>query len=185
MKRFILCLAVWSCVAVWPGAEAATRYVWTNSPSPSAPYDAWSNAAHDIQTAIDAASSGDLVLVTNGVYASGGKAAVGGTNRVVLDKALTVRSVNGPELTVIAGNGPVDAAAVRCAYIGADAVLAGFTLTNGFTTSGNSGGGVYCAGDSSVLSNCVVTGCTAAQYGGGVFRVRCGIVLWTATGRWG
>ena len=51
--------------------HAATRYVWSGSPSPGAPFDQWSNAAHDIQTAVNAADPGDTVLVTNGVCATG------------------------------------------------------------------------------------------------------------------
>src|SRR5262245_1340211 len=84
------------------------------------PFTSWSGAATNIQAAIEAASAGDTVWVTNGIYATGGKVKAGDlTNRVALDKALLVQSVNGPAVTTIQGawdpvttNGPL---AVRCA----------------------------------------------------------------------
>ena len=57
-------------LAVLINTNAATLYVDVNCATPATPY---SSAATNIQDAIDAASAGDTVLVTNGVYASGGK----------------------------------------------------------------------------------------------------------------
>jgi hypothetical protein len=153
---------------------AATLYVSLESASPAPPYATWSTAATNIQDAVDAASAGDEVVVTNGAYASGAVMANGESNRVALTKPLVLRSVNGPSATVIEGyqvpgttNGET---AIRCVYITNGATLIGFTLTNGATKSpfaGNAaGGGVLCESRLAVVSNCVFRG-NAAQRGGG------------------
>ena len=161
-------------------APAATLLVWPDSPSPGAPFTNWSAAAHKIQDAVDTAQAGDTILVTNGVYATGGRAVYGRlTNRVAVTKPVTVQSVNGPGVTVIQGsqerahtNGD---GAIRCVYLADGAVLNGFTLARGATrasgdtTLEKSGGGVWCASTNALVTNCVLFGNWAAASGGGAY----------------
>ncbi len=127
---------------------------------------------------MDAATApGALVLVTNGIYATGGRAV--GTNlllnRVAVDKPLSVRSVNGPQFTVIQGTTKGEGA-IRCVYLAKGASLSGFTVTKGTTrTDGDeereqTGGGVWCASPTEVVSNCIVAGNWAWSGGGGAYR---------------
>ena len=102
-------------------------------------YATWANAATTIQAAVGAVSTGGTVLVTNGVYAAGGAANASPaiSNRVLITQAITVQSVNGPSVTFIKGapdpiTGGLGTNATRCVYMSAG-VLAGFTLTNGYT----------------------------------------------------
>src|SRR5437867_11847776 len=84
------------------GSSLATvRYVDLNSASPTLPYTSWATAATNIQDAVDAAMAGEEIVVTNGIYATGGRAPGGDstTNRVVVDKPHILRSLNGPQLT--------------------------------------------------------------------------------------
>jgi hypothetical protein len=134
---------------------------------------------------VDAADPGDEVLVTNGVYDTGGRPIYGVlTNRVAIYKPLTVRSVNGPDLTVIKGFAvtglpqPEWYKAARCVYITNDAVLVGFCLTNGhvWIQAGDQRdrcvGGAYCEANG-ILSNCLVQGNSGYDQAGGVFQGIC------------
>ncbi|MCP5488440.1 MAG: hypothetical protein H7A43_07300 [Verrucomicrobia bacterium] len=149
-------LALWAWLLSIESASGATLYVWTNSPAPNPPYDCWSNAAHDIQSAIDISSDHDLILVTNGLYQSGGRVVVGTTiNRIAITNAITVQSVQGPEWTIISG---WNEQSIRCAYLGSNAQLVGFTLNSGVLYDGNldedyQGAGAWCE-PSATLSNC-------------------------------
>lgn len=162
--------------------QLPVHYAAMASSTPMAPYTSWDTAATNIQDAIDAAAPGSLILVTNGVYNTGGRTAAGPppfafllTNRVTVDKAILVQSVNGAETTIIEGywqpgtiNGPL---AVRCAWLTNGATLRGFTLRGGATLSvgpdvGTIGGGVFCtsSNDTFVL-DCIISG--NAAFGGG------------------
>lgn len=159
-----------------------TRYVDLNSPNPTPPYSSWTTAATNIQDAVDVAVAGDLVLVTNGIYQTGGRLVAGDslTNRVAVTKPLTLQSVNGPDVTVIRGYqvpGVTNhGAAVRCVYLTNNASLVGFTLTGGATRTNMTfptyhqvnGGGVRCESFSASVSNCVMSG-NAAFRGAGSY----------------
>jgi hypothetical protein len=181
-----------------PGGVSATvtvhvvtqpvHYVAAGNTNPLPPYTSWATAATNIQDAVDAADAASwppgslLVLVSNGVYAAGGRV-VGGvlTNRVVVKKPIALRSVNGPQTTVIEGyqvpgttNGD---SAIRCVYLGQGAALSGFTLTKGATRALDEmntpeaemvGGGL--SGEASAwVSNCVFFANSASREGGGVW----------------
>jgi len=150
---------------------ADVRYVNVNNTAPAWPYTDWSTAATNIQVAIDAAAPGDLVLVTNGIYQTGGRVVSGVTNagmvsgevtnRVAITKVMTVRSVNGPAQTIIVGRLSNDTNYARCVFLTNDATLDGFTVTNGLYTCG----GIWCASSSSTVTNCVIVG----NIGGGAW----------------
>jgi len=162
---------------------ATTFYVTTDGRGDGS---SWASPTNSIQGAIDASDDdpASVVWVSNGVYGVGGTTGwpAGGSlsNRVVIWKAITVRSVNGPSDTSIKGawnpvttNGP---AAVRCVYMVNGATLVGFTLTNGATRElahtglsiDRDAGGVLCQTVAAVtLSNCWIVGNAGALYGGG------------------
>jgi len=161
------------------------HYVAVASTNPVAPYLSWAAAATNIQDAVDAATvAGAVVLVTNGLYASGGRAVSGTlTNRVAMDKPLTLRSVNGPQVTVIQGfqvPGTINGdGAIRCVYLTNGAALDGFTLTNGATRAvpdypahrQTRGGGLWSEATNGIeVSNCVMANNSANDSGGGAYQ---------------
>lgn len=177
MKRFLMLIALAAAMAV-PG-RAAIWYVATNGLDAAAGTN-WATARQTIQAAVDAATAGDTVLVSNGLYDTGARTALGGLllNRVVATNGVLVRSVNGPDATFIVGafgNFPNDGTQVRCAFLGGGSVLAGFTLTGGSANSSSFfaardpyGGGIWCE-LSALVSNCVIVGNKGFVAGGGIY----------------
>ena len=170
-------VAVCALLAGGGTVQSATRYVAPGGGN-VAPYTNWATAATSIQAAIGASANGDVVLVTNGVYNTGGVVVFGTmTNRVAITNGITVKSVNGAAFTSIVGQGPVGPGAVRCVWVASNAVLDGFTLTNGNTLAEGdnqreiNGGGVWCE-DGGTVSNCVIVGSAAANMGGGFYGGR-------------
>ena len=145
------------------------------------PFTNWVDAANDIQSGVDAAVDGELVLVDDGDYDAGNRFSGSGggdslLSRLVIDKPVRVESLNGSAFTTIRGesdmgdNGPNG---TRCVTIGGGAMLSGFTLTDGHTrVSGTepeqSGGGLLVQGGA-LVSNCVVLANSANAVGGGIY----------------
>lgn len=197
LRGVVASLAV-SILLLPPGAaRAEIRYVWTNSPAEGPPYTNWDMAAHSITTAVNAASGGDEVVVTDGVYVV--------NSPIMLTKAVVLRSVNGFDATTVDGN-----ATNRCIYLNSTgAVVEGFTVTRGKAADGGGvymltggtvracniisnrafsagvtsvvvrGGGIYIK-STGLVTNCVIAGNLASGnwygYGGGVYVESTGVV---------
>ncbi len=157
--------------------SAETLFVCPQSTNPVSPFTNWVTAATDIQPAVDAAAAGDEIVVSNGIYAA-----------VNVDKPLLLRSMNGPQVTII------DPARLsRCAWLTNGTRLAGFCLRRG--AADVSGGGVFCASSEVFLTNCVITDSavsndngTVSGSGGGVYGgtlYNCLVASNTATGSGG
>ncbi len=163
--------------------QVAVHFVNAASAAPAAPYSSWATAAVQIQDAVDAAAANDIILVTNGVYATGGRAVTGTlTNRVAVPAPMMLIGMNGAAQTIIQGawdpvstNGPL---AVRCVYLAAGASLQGFTLTGGGTQSSGvgallEGGGVLGSGTNTnaVVASCIISN-NAGGWGAGCAQVQ-------------
>ncbi|MCL1920521.1 MAG: InlB B-repeat-containing protein [Kiritimatiellaeota bacterium] len=117
----------------------------------------WETAKKTIQGGVDAVSSYGTVIVSNGVYA-----AFKTSNRDI-----TIRSLNGPEDTIVAGTSTNRCATLAMAPRQNQTKLVGFTLRGG-TAPGTAnptsyGGGVY----GGTVIGCVITN-NSARFGGGV-----------------
>jgi parallel beta-helix repeat protein len=136
-----------------------------------------------IQEAIDAAADGDVIEVAPGEYTGNG-------NRDIefRGKAITVRSADGPEQTILDCTGPTDVAGQkhRGFYFHeneqSNSVLRGFTIQSGripgheipsdnanwkMKASHPIGAGIYCEYSSPTIINCVVKDC-GAELGAGI-----------------
>jgi parallel beta-helix repeat protein len=129
-----------------------------------------------IQAAINAAAHGDTIIVEPGTYVE---------NIDFLGKAITVKSEEGPDDTVIDGGQPIDpdygSVVLFQSWEGNDSVLEGFTLTNGTGTLYDFqgllmflGGGISCRNHSSptirdnIITNNQAIDPTSGSGGGGI-----------------
>jgi len=175
-EKAIQCMVILFCMIFVRAStgHSAIWYVDSSRPDNNGIATNWATAKKTIQAAVDVASDNDTVLVTNGVYATGGRVTPGYslTNRVVITNDIALRSVNGPDETIIQGNGQMGGAVVRCVFMNGG-VLDGFTLTNGYTLGNGdlafdqSGGGAYIVNTS--ITNCTLSGNASHYQGGGAF----------------
>jgi len=101
--------------------HADTHYV-SLSGTNNSPYTNWADASTDVTWAVTAAGANDTVLVTNGVYYP--------TQRCYTASIITLRSVNGRDVTIINGANNTNI----CAELGSSSVFDGFTVTNCYNT---------------------------------------------------
>jgi len=131
LNRAAIGLLAWAAIAPSGTLAGNEFFVDAARPDDSGDGESWATAKQTIQAAVDLADSSDTVWVTNGIYVL--------TGEIVLSNAVHVVSVNGPTNTIVDGDG-----VTRCFRItsGADAVIEGFTITNGLETV-DGGGGIY------------------------------------------
>ncbi len=159
----------------WMGTPVVSRtgiYVDDNAPHDPGPGDptlsdpdengSWEHPFDAIQEAIYPAYPGDVVTVLDGTYRG-----LRNHNISFDGKAITLRSLNGPENCVIdcyGGRG------FRFSNgEGTDAVLEGFTIINGTTyPDGWYGGGIYCDMASPTIRDCIIKN-NQAEIGGGIY----------------
>ncbi len=100
-----------------------------------------------IQAGINAANSGDTVLVADGIYSGSGNIGItfGG-------KELLLKTANGPENTIIDGGSNSLAFNITAGH-GTDLIIDGFNIQNCFYNGG--GGAIRSFGSSPVIRNCV------------------------------
>ncbi|MDD5706355.1 MAG: C10 family peptidase [Kiritimatiellae bacterium] len=161
-----------------PPSVGSLIYVDATCPDDSGDGESWSTAKRTIQAGIDAAASNGLVLVMDGIYREGARPTPGGTlsNRVIVSKGITVRSLNGPLTTAIEGPGAAafdSASAMRCVFI-ENGGLVGFTVRGGATrqTGDNQdcdGAGVFIGGATAQRVRDCLIGWNRARNGGGVY----------------
>lgn len=129
-----------------------------------------------IQSAIDNAEEGDVIVLSPGTYTGDGN------YDIEIDKTITLRSEdpNDPNVvcsTIVDVQGAVmqkrRGFSLTLGY-NEDCYLDGITIKNAVMTGGpgsGPGGGIYCHGGSPVIRNCVIENCTAI-FGGGIFYER-------------
>jgi predicted outer membrane repeat protein len=154
-KRYWWVLVAWVGLAFAPGAAMASQI--TVCAGGGAQYTA-------IKPAIDAASSGDEIVVCNGTYVG-----VNNTNLDFGGKAITLRSADGPDQCIIDCEGVNGRRAFRFHMAeGATSVVRGFTIQNGklIDEQAAPGGAILCEGSSPTITNCVFSGNQSGFQGG-------------------
>ena len=151
MRSFVIVLASFAALAV-----CNARIITVDDHGP-AYFD-------NIQAAIDDADDGDTIRVLDGTYTGDG-------NRDISfrGKAVTVRSLNGPENCIIDCQG--SEAQPHRGFLfhnweDSNSVLDGFTIRNGYDPA--SGGGIYCGSGSPTIQNCIITNNRARDDAGGI-----------------
>lgn len=139
-------------------ASADTHYVSLAGLDQS-PYTNWQSAAVSIQSAIDAASDNDDIVVSNGTYSL--------SSVILLNKDVEIKGFAVRDLVIVDGNN-----LTRCFSLSSpNAILNGLTIRKG---NASSGAGVYCT--QGTITNCLITG-NVSDLGGGALCQGNGIIV--------
>lgn len=129
-----------------------------------------------IQAGINTAIDGDTVLVADGVYKG-----IGNVNIDFKGKQITLKSQNGPEVTIIDCERKENTRGFKFnSRETNNSVLDGFTITNGLHLNG---AGIYCNNSSPTIRNCVITENSAGDFfdssgtGGGIYCIDSNLYL--------
>lgn len=175
-RLFVLLLALPAChvhaersqTSSVPNGAPPSLYVDASRPDDSGDGLTWSAAKRTIQAAVDIASVGATVWVTNGVYTP--------SPEIYITNAIIIKSVNGFAVTIVRGGGAWQPVRDHPCFRIADcaAILEGFTIRDGrgFWMGAPlyeyQGGGIFCAtGDAPRVVACVITE-NFAERGGGM-----------------
>ncbi|MCK5852379.1 hypothetical protein KAH27_05040 [bacterium] len=125
------------------------------------PFDNWSKAATNINSALDVSGFGALILVSNGVYNI--------SKMLILSNDVILKSLSDAQETVINGGFP-EKTNVCVKLPGGAPHIEGFTITGGYgdTYPDNIGGGITMHYNSNgSVADCIICG-NHAEYGGGL-----------------
>ncbi len=127
----------------------------------------------NIQDAIEEANEGDEIIVTPGTYTGDGYSTVN-----LLGKAITLRSTEGPEKTIISGEGL--RRGIQCnSQEGLDTIIDGFSIMD--CNFAGTGAGIALENASPNIINCTISGSQATANGGGIYAYQSEAVISNCT----
>ena len=130
--RKTLAIALTLVGAFMGSSSAATRYVNVSNATPATPFTNWGMAATSIQPAIDAAASGDEILVAPGTYYLSGSEVY-----IPIEKVLALRSTHSREAIIDAQH-----LSRGMRIDGTNSLIEGFTVRSGKPATLGYGGGI-------------------------------------------
>ncbi len=145
--------AGWAWMLLFAALSAGGREIYVSPDGGNvSPYTNWADAATEIQWAVNVATNGETVWVSNGTYVL--------TNQITINRNINIIGTGG--VAVVDGNNTF-----RCFYASVDmGEMRNLLITRGAAGGVNVGGGASLYGVT--LSNCTFTS-NQAYRGGGIF----------------